>query len=194
MINNLSFVYGPQDFDPLNEESFLWVENQSYPDAFLDSQSSEAEPESPSQSFRSTTTAEQSDVSPPPQSVSTSFVLKQEPNLMTPSKVKQPKRNKIKKGEGSDARPDPAGRDKYDFQKGYFFRKLKPLVHKQHSKVVTSLCKLVEGQRPPGLSEVNRWVMRRMPCAYGWLDENRGSISEELFNNCIVKMVEQGVL
>jgi hypothetical protein len=116
MITNLSFLYESQGFETLNEESLLWDENQSDPDAFFHSQSFETELESPPQSFLSTA-AQQSDISPltppqlflTPQSVSTSLVLNQEHDLMVRSEGKQRKHNTIKKGEGSDARPDPAG-------------------------------------------------------------------------------------
>jgi hypothetical protein len=96
------------------------------------------------------------------------------------------KPNKIPKGKGNDAAPDPAGGDDYRYQNGYHFNKLKPFIHKRHAEAIKFICQAIHQYNPPGLRPKNRCVTKRMRCAYKWLDKNRDCISDELLNQCLL--------
>jgi hypothetical protein len=104
------------------------------------------------------------------------------------------KKNQVRKGDGPDSQPDPAGRDNYRYEDGYFYQRLRDMIQKAPAKVVIAFCKAVMRASPAGLSPTNRWVTRRVPCAYGWLDENRMFISEEVVEECIGSLRMSGLL
>jgi hypothetical protein len=91
------------------------------------------------------------------------------------------KKNKIKKGQGADGVPDPCGRDNYPFEKGYFYTLLKQRLRARPLKPqLMDFCAAIEERTPTPLPARNRWAKRRLPNAYGWLDECRESISPVL--------------
>jgi hypothetical protein len=95
------------------------------------------------------------------------------------------RKNKIKKGEGRDAKKD--GRDNYLYYEGHYFEVLSSLQKKPvNSKVLFELCKVVEARAQLPLTALNRWAKRRMPNAYAWLDENESAIGDEFVKKCFV--------
>jgi hypothetical protein len=104
------------------------------------------------------------------------------------------KPNKVRKGDGPESVPDPEGYDDYEYQKSPFFRKLKPLIKKRHSRILKLLCKAIRQHQPEGLSIPNRWAMRRVPCSYAWLDRNQTVISDDLLMTCLMELRQNGDL
>jgi hypothetical protein len=104
------------------------------------------------------------------------------------------KRNKVSKGKGPDSAPDPAGRDNYPYQDGHFFRVLEARTTRKPAEVLRFICKAINRHQPRGLSTMNRFVTRRKPCGYGWLDENRHCISDELVDTCFLELAAAGIV
>jgi hypothetical protein len=122
-------------------------------------------------------------------------IAKEYPVPLIPKNLQSPRKNRVRKGEGEDARPDPAGRDRYDFKLGKFFAILNArTTTKQTMKVVQTFCQTVHERAPTGLSDWNRFVKRRKACAYSWLDENAGVIGNELIAQCLVELESKGVI
>jgi hypothetical protein len=108
--------------------------------------------------------------------------------------VRERKPNRIKKGEGADACPDPAGRDHYPFRGGHFHRRLLGTpVGRGDVQVLFKFCRAVLGWVQHGLSKENRWTFRRKSNAYAWLDENKDVISEEVIEKCLRTLRRNGV-
>jgi hypothetical protein len=101
------------------------------------------------------------------------------------------RKNRIKKGEGKDARKD--SRDGYDYARGHFFGVLTGLnVTQLSAKVLFRVVALAQGRAGKQTTNLNRWGKRRVPNAYCWLDENRGIISDELIGQCLDDAKAQG--
>jgi hypothetical protein len=115
--------------------------------------------------------------------------IQSSPDLMARREKTPRKRNQIKKGKGPDPRPDPEGRDNYRFREGWSYPRLKDRIHNVPAKVVFDLCRAIVRRRPGGLSAPNRWVKRRVACAFAWLDENRGSIGDLLLEACLAEVL-----
>jgi hypothetical protein len=118
------------------------------------------------------------------------------PTIPVPSQIPEeprPRRkNKIKKGEGPDARPDPEKRDNYVYVGKAFFELLRGRIRKSPAKAVEKLCQAIHRALPHGLTKWNRWVYRREPCAYYWLDQNRELIPDALVESCIRELALGG--
>jgi hypothetical protein len=116
-----------------------------------------------------------------------------------PKRARKPKSerkpNRIPKGQGKEADPDALGRDGYDYQNLSFFYRLlmARLGDKPHQPVTFGLCKAVIKMALPGLTEVNRWVTRRMPCAFCWLEENRQLIYGRVLDCCLHELATSGI-
>jgi hypothetical protein len=84
------------------------------------------------------------------------------------------KKNRVRKGEGPDAGPDRLGRDHYAFRIGHFYALLKQRLGWEPWKwELMAFCTAIE-DGALGLPEKrNRYARRRMPNAYGWLDDNQ---------------------
>jgi hypothetical protein len=93
------------------------------------------------------------------------------------------KKNKIAKGDGRDAKPDP--RDGYNYQIGNFF----PILARLNGAALTAkvLFPFIEiiARTVPVSVNPNRFAKRRIPNAYCWLDENRNDIPEEVAAQCL---------
>jgi hypothetical protein len=101
------------------------------------------------------------------------------------SMLAERKKNKIKKGEGRDAKKDD--RDNYRYSEGHYFKVLSSLQKKPvNSKVLFELCKVVKASAQGPLTALNRWAKRRMANAYSWLDENERTIGDEFVKECFV--------
>jgi hypothetical protein len=100
----------------------------------------------------------------------------------------------IKKGDGPDARKDPANRDHYQYECGYFYTTLTNYYGgRPPASFVLGLCKFVTDKKSDicqnplrdqarrKISPANRFVKRRLACAYGWLDENIEAIKQGEF-------------
>jgi hypothetical protein len=107
-------------------------------------------------------------------------------------KVRKP--NKIPKGDGPDGRPDPAGRDSYEFEGGYFHSLLAPRIKKTPSQAVIRFARCVAASNLPGLTPTNRWVGKRTANAYGWLDENKAVITGAVIAQCWAQLAAEGYL
>jgi hypothetical protein len=96
------------------------------------------------------------------------------------------RKNQVKKGCGPDSKRDECGRDNYPYQEGYFYKVLSETLGRQApSTFVRDFVSFAAADKKDGqedylrqvarkeLSPANRWAKRRMPCAYGWLDENK---------------------
>jgi hypothetical protein len=94
------------------------------------------------------------------------------------------RKNKIKKGDGPDAKGDP--NDHYPFYEGFAYSHLRRHFGKNPpASVVFEVCRAVVRLAPGQLSEQNRWAKRRLPNAYAWLDANRATISDALLDRCL---------
>jgi hypothetical protein len=110
------------------------------------------------------------------------------------AKIPARRKNCIRKGDGPDSRPDPASRDRYSYMQGFFYAQLSGKMQKSASKAVFNFCKAVVKAHPPGLSLTNRWVYRRVACAYCWLDENQQRIPQAVVEKCMEELRGMGLL
>jgi hypothetical protein len=103
------------------------------------------------------------------------------------------KHNKTPKGQGPDSAPDPAGRDRYEYHTGHFYKIFEARIKKRHADALRFICNAISKHHSQGLTRMNRWVTRRVPCGYAWLDENRQCISDELLSICFSELAASGL-
>jgi hypothetical protein len=89
---------------------------------------------------------------------------------------------------GIDERPDPMGRDKYPYPSGHFHPLLTAVIHRNPSKAVFIFCRAIMKANLPHLTPANRFVHRRISCAYGWLDENQHQIPENVVGEYLAQL------
>jgi hypothetical protein len=103
------------------------------------------------------------------------------------------KKNKIKKGEGRDGRPDEW--DRYEYHGKLAHQMFQHLGESQPSaKLVFAVCRLLEERESKGdhrLSTRNRAAKRRMPNAYAWLDRNSLVLPLLGFAECVMRAKAQ---
>jgi hypothetical protein len=139
------------------------------------------------------TIEDRSNVSDPLMMAPASFAAGFEYPPQISSEPRPRRKNKIKKGEGVDSKPDLAGRDNYNYERGYFYPVLRSRIRKSPSMALRVFCKAIHAAFPYGLSLWNRCVTRRIACGYCWLDENRHYIPETLVESCISQLKTTGL-
>jgi hypothetical protein len=108
--------------------------------------------------------------------------------------TKTRKKNKVRKGDGVDSRrnsPDPLNRDDYPFKGGHFWQLLIQRFGEKalNQKRPNCFCKELRDRLPSGTTAAGRWnrfVLRRRPCAFAWLDSHEAVISDSMIDACLL--------
>jgi hypothetical protein len=111
----------------------------------------------------------------------------------------------VRKGDGPDARDDPAGRDHYQYDSGHFYAVLTGYYGSHPpASFVLGLCKFAADEKSDigrsalrdearrTMGPANRFVKRRLACGYGWLDENIGPITQGEFVQAYLLKIGNG--
>jgi hypothetical protein len=98
--------------------------------------------------------------------------------------------NSVKKGDGPEGKlRNGHPKDNYAYKENYFFNYLQHHLGKQPTKpVVMGLLHLVLKRYGDRLKKPVRPVYRRVPCAYGWLDDHRKCIESAWLSECLPEL------